>query len=180
MDDAVAAYGWLLGTGVDPARIVVAGDSAGGGLTVSTLLALRDRNAPLPAGGVCISPWTDLACTGESMTHARGARSDGATRCPPRDGGGVSGWSDPRTPLASPLYGDLRGLPPLLIHVGTAETLLDDANRLATRARAAGVAVDLEVWDDMIHVWHTFAPLLPESDEAIARVGTWVCGRLGG
>ena len=81
---------------------------------------------------------------------------------------------DPRTPLASPLYGDLRGLPPLLIHVGTAETLLDDATRLATRARAAGVAVDLEVWDDMIHVWHAFAPLLPESDEAIARVGEWV------
>ena len=94
--------------------------------------------------------------------------------------GGYLAGQDPRTPLASPLYGDLRGLPPLLIHVGTAETLLDDSTRLATRARAAGVAVDLEVWDDMIHVWHAFAPLLPESDEAIARVGTWVRGRLGG
>ena len=85
---------------------------------------------------------------------------------------------DPRTPLASPLYADLRGLPPLLVHVGTAETLLDDATRLAERARAAGVAVDLEVWDDMIHVWHAFAPLLPEADEAVARIGTWVRDRI--
>ena len=80
----------------------------------------------------------------------------------------------PRAPLASPIHADLRGSPPLLVHVGTAETLLDDATRLAERARAAGVAVDLEVWDDMIHVWHAFAPLLPEADEAIARIGTWV------
>jgi len=179
VDDAVAAYGWLVGTGGDPARIVVAGDSAGGGLTVATLLALRDRNTPLPAGGVCISPWTDLACTGESMT-TRAAHDPMVQRDALLEmAAAYLAGQDPRTPLASPLYGDLRGLPPLLIHVGTAETLLDDATRLATRARAAGVAVDLEVWDDMIHVWHAFAPLLPESDEAIARVGTWVRGRFG-
>ena len=86
---------------------------------------------------------------------------------------------DAQRPLASPIHADLRGLPPLLVHVGTAETLLDDATRLAERARATRVAVDLEVWDDMIHVWHAFAPLLPEADEAIARIGTWARGRLG-
>jgi epsilon-lactone hydrolase len=169
-----------VGTGVDPGRIVVAGDSAGGGLTVSTLLALRDRGAPLPAGGVCISPWTDLACTGESMA-SRAAEDPMVQRNALLDmAAAYLAGQDPCMPLASPLYGDLRGLPPLLIHVGTAETLLDDATRVAARARDAGVAVDLEVWDDMIHVWHAFAPPLPESDEAIARVGTWVRGRLGG
>jgi acetyl esterase/lipase len=89
------------------------------------------------------------------------------------------GGEDPRAPLASPLYAGLHDLPPLLIHVGTAETLLDDATRLADRARAAGVDVELEAWDDMFHVWHAFAPLLPEADAAIARIGAWVRGRLG-
>jgi acetyl esterase/lipase len=96
----------------------------------------------------------------------------------PADGGGVPAGADPRTPLASPLYAELHSLPPLLVHVGTAETLLDDATRLAGKARAAGVSVDLEVWDDMIHVWHAFAPLLPEAGDAIARVGSWVRDRL--
>jgi acetyl esterase/lipase len=174
VDDALAAYRWLVRTGVDPRRIVVAGDSAGGGLTVALLLALRDAGDALPAAGVCISPWTDLACEGASMT----SRAD---RDPmvQRDGllqmaAAYLAGQDPRAPLSSPIHADLRGLPPLLVHVGTAETLLDDATRLAARARAAGVAVDLEVWDDMIHVWHAFAPLLPEADEAIARIGTWV------
>lgn len=180
VDDAVAAYRWLLGGGVEPGRVVVAGDSAGGGLTVATLLALRDQGDPPPAGGVCISPWTDLACTGESMTSR--AAEDPMVQ---RDGlldmaAAYLAGQDPRAPLASPLYAELRDLPPLLVHVGTAETLLDDATRLAGRAREAGVAVELEVWDDMIHVWHAFAPLLPEADEAIARIGEWVRGRLGG
>jgi acetyl esterase/lipase len=174
VDDAVAAYRWLLGRGVDPRTVVVAGDSAGGGLTVATLVALRDAGVPLPAGGVCISPWADLECTGASMTTK-------AELDPMCNREGLLGMAaaylagqDPRAPLASPIYADLTGLPPLLIHVGTAETLLDDATRLARRAHAAGVAVDLEVWDDMIHVWHAFAPMLPEAEQAIARVGTWV------
>jgi acetyl esterase/lipase len=174
VDDALAAYRWLVRGGADPARVVVAGDSAGGGLVVALLVALRDAGERLPAAGVCISPWTDLACTGESMT-ARAAldplvKRDGLLGMAAEYLGG----QDARTPLASPLYADLHGLPPLLIHVGTAETLLDDSTRLAERARAAGVPVDLEVWDDMIHVWHAFAPLLPEADRAIARVGEWV------
>jgi acetyl esterase/lipase len=179
VDDAVAAYRWLLEGGLDPARIVVAGDSAGGGLTVSTLLALRDAGDPLPAGGVCISPWTDLACTGESITSR-------AEHDPMVQGPGLLDMAaaylaghDPRAPLASPLYAELHDLPPLLIHVGSAETLLDDATRLADRARDAGTAVELDVWDDMVHVWHAFAPLLPEADEAIGRIGAWVRGRMG-
>jgi acetyl esterase/lipase len=180
VDDAVTAYRWLLQGGLDPARIVVAGDSAGGGPTVSTLLALRDQGDPLPAAGVCISPWTDLTCTGESM--ASRAAHDPLVQ---RDGlldmaAAYLAGQDPRAPLASPLYAALHDLPPLLVHVGTAETLLDDATRLAARGREAGVAVDLEVWDDMVHVWHAFAPLLPEADEAIARIGEWVRGRVGG
>lgn len=178
VDDVVAAYRWLVDAGIAPGRIVIAGDSAGGGLTVAALLALRDAAAPLPAGGACISPWTDLACTGDSMI-ARAAEDplvqrDGLLRM----AADYLGGEDPSAPLASPLYADLRGLPPILIHVGTAETLLDDATRLAERAGAAGVRVDLEAWDDMIHVWHAFAPLLPEADAAIARVGAWVRDRV--
>ena len=173
LDDCIAA--WRAFAAAHPGRrLVVAGDSAGGGLTVALLLALRDAGDGLPAAGVCISPWTDLACEGASMTSH-------ADRDPmvQRDGllqmaAAYLAGQDPRAPLASPIHADLRRLPPLLVHVGTAETLLDDATRLAERARAAGVAVDLEVWDDMIHVWHAFAPLLPDADEAIARIGTWV------
>jgi monoterpene epsilon-lactone hydrolase len=178
VEDAVAAYRWLVGRGVDPADVVVAGDSAGGGLAVATLLALRDAGDPLPAAGVCISPWTDLACAGDSMRTR--AVADPMVQ---RDGllgmaAAYLGGHDPRAPLASPIHADLRGLPPLLIHVGTAETLLDDATRLADRARAAGVAVDLEIWDDMVHVWHAFAPMLPEAEQAIAGIGAWVRTRL--
>ena len=178
VDDAVAAYRWLVRGGTAPERIIVAGDSAGGGLTVATLVALRDAGDPLPAGGVCISPWADLECTGESMT-SRAASDPMVQRGPLLDmAAQYLAGQDPRMPLASPIHADLRGLPPLLIHVGTAETLLDDATRLADRARAAGVAVDIEVWDDMIHVWHCFAPHLPEADEAIAGIGAWVRKRL--
>ena len=178
VDDAVAAYRWLVRGGTAPERIVVAGDSAGGGLTAALLVALRDAGDPLPAGGVCISPWADLACTGESMKTCA-ARDPMVQRGPLLDmAAEYLGGQDPNAPLASPIQANLHGLPPLLIHVGTAETLLDDATRLADRARADGVAVDIEVWDDMIHVWHAFAPLLPEADEAIARIGAWVRERL--
>lgn len=179
VEDATAAYRWLLGRGADPRRIVVAGDSAGGGLSVATLVALRDAGDPLPAAGVCLSPWVDLEGLGESMTTKAKddpmVQWDGLARMARaylRD-------ADARTPLAAPLHADLAGLPPLLVQVGTAETLLDDSTRLAGRARAAGVEVELEVWDDMIHVWHAFAGLLPEADQAIARIGEFVGKRIG-
>ena len=175
VEDAAAAYRWLLADGgADPARTVIAGDSAGGGLTVAAMLALREAGDPLPAAGVCLSPWVDMEGIGASMTAKADVdpmvRQEGLVRM----AGLYLNGADPRTPLAAPLYADLSGLPPLLIHVGTAETLLDDATRLSERAKAAGVDVTLESWDDMIHVWHLFAPLLPEGQQAVERVGDYV------
>jgi monoterpene epsilon-lactone hydrolase len=177
VDDAVAAYRWLLDQGIAPGHVVVAGDSAGGGLTVATLLALREAGVPLPAGGVCISPWVDLSCGGESYrTKAavdpivQRAGVDQMARA-------YLGDTPPRTPLASPLFADLGGLPPLLIHVGSDEVLLDDAVQLADRARAAGVDATLEVWDRMIHVWHWFLPMLDEAQDAIDGIGRFVRAR---
>ena len=179
VEDSVAAYRWLLSSGVDPARVVVAGDSAGGGLTVATLVALRDAGAPLPAAGVCISPWVDLECSWESVTL--GAEDEGMLT---REGilqmaKAYLGAADPTTPLASPIHADLAGLPPLLIQVGTAGDLLDDATRLVERATAAGVDATLECWEEMIHVWHIFAAMLPEGQQAIDRVGEFVRKHIG-
>jgi len=171
LEDALAAYRFVL-KDVPASRIVIAGESAGGGLTFSTLLSLRDARQPMPAAAVAISPWVDLEATGESMTT--NARYDYVSR--PvlrvyakrfvRD-------HELRHPLAAPIHADLRGLPPLLVQAGGAETLLDDARRIATRARAAGVDVTLEVDDDMIHVWHMFAPFEPRGQSAIERIGAF-------
>ena len=179
LDDAVAAYQWLLGRGLAPSRIVVAGDSAGGGLTVATLLALRDRGLPQPAGGVCISPWVDLTCSG--ATYATKAAVDPIVT---RESVAMmaqayAGAGDPKAPLLSPLYADLRGLPPLLVQVGSDEVLLDDALGLAERARAAGVDVTVEEWPAMIHVWHWFLPMLAEAERAVDVIGNFVRARLG-
>jgi monoterpene epsilon-lactone hydrolase len=179
VEDSTAAYRWLLSTGADPARLVIAGDSAGGGLTVATLVALRDAGDPLPAAAVCLSPWVDMEGLGESMTTK--AKADPMVQ---RDDllEGAQAYldgADPRTPLAAPLYADLKGLPPLLIHVGTAETLLDDSTRLADRAKSAGVDVTLEPWDDMIHVWQFMASMLPEGQQAIDRIGDFIREHIG-
>jgi len=178
VEDATAAYRWLISAGFSPGKLAIAGDSAGGGLTVATLLALRDSGVALPATGVCISPWVDLEGTGESMKTK--AAEDPMVQLEPllQMAKLYLGGADPRTPLASPLFGELRGLPPLLIQVGTAETLLDDSTRLAKRARAAGVDVELEAWPEMIHVWHAFAALIPEGREAIERIGVHLKKRL--
>ena len=179
LDDAVAAYRWLLENGAKPEQTAVAGDSAGGGLTVATLVALKSAGLPLPAAGVCFSPWVDLQGLGDSM--------DGKAEVDPMVQRELLQWfaglyldgADPRAPLAAPLYAELAGLPPLLIQVGTAETLLDDSTRLAARAEAAGVAVTLETWENMIHVWHLFAPLLSEGREAIGRAGAFIRDHTG-
>ena len=174
VDDATAAYRWLVSSGVEPSRIVIAGDSAGGGLTLATLLALRDAGDRLPGAGVCISPWVDLEGLGESMTGKADVdpmvKRDGLMEMARM----YLGSADPKNPLAAPLHGDPTGLPPLLIQVGTRETLLDDSTRFADKASRAGVNVTLEPWDEMIHVWHAFAPLLPESQQAIDRIGEYV------
>ena len=179
LEDAVGAYQWLLRHGIAPARVVVAGDSAGGGLTMAVLLALRDRGLPRPAGGVCISPWVDL--TNSAASYATKAAVDPIVT---REGIAMMteayiGAGDPKQPLVSPLHADLRSLPPLLVHVGSDEVLLDDAVGLGARARAAGVEATVEEWPAMIHVWHWFLPMLDEAERAIAGIGRFVRARLG-
>jgi len=174
VDDATAAYRWLLDQGIAPGRIVIAGDSAGGGLTVATLLALRDARLPRPAGGVCISPWVDLTCGGASYRTKAEADPIVKEASVGEMARAYLGAMPPRTPLASPLFADLRSLPPLLVQVGSDEVLLDDAVQLADRAKAAGVDATLEVWDRMIHVWHWFLPMLDEAQNAVDGIGRFV------
>lgn len=174
LDDALAGYRWLLAQGIDPKSIVIGGDSAGGGLTAALLLALRDAADPLPAGAVLLSPWTDLAGTGESQK----TRADLDPMIPAFEGvSPMAEWyigsASATDPLISPLYGDFHGLPPILIHVGDHEVLLSDSTRYAEKAKAAGVDVTLKVWDEMIHVFQFF-PFLPEGQQAIAEIGEWV------
>jgi acetyl esterase/lipase len=179
LEDATAAYRWLIGAGVEPSKVVLSGDSAGGGLVIATLVWLRDAGIPPPAAGVCLSPWADLEGIGESMKTKTDV-DPMVERDPLLEMADFYlAGADPRTPLASPIYADLQGLPPLLIQVGTAETLLDDSTRLAERARDAGVDVTLEAWEDMIHVWHFFALLLPEGQQAIDGIAGFIRKRLG-
>ena len=174
VDDAVAAVLWLYGQGVAPACLAVAGDSAGGGLTAATLIALRDRQLPLPRAAVCISPWSDLNCSNASYQTRAAADPMITTDDITLMAGAYLHGADPKSPLASPNRGDLTGLPPMLIHVGRDEVLLDDAIVLHEAARSAGVDSTLEIWDDMIHVWHAFHPMLPEGRQGITRVGAYL------
>jgi len=178
VEDAVRTYQWLLRSGVTPNRIVIAGDSCGGGLTMATLLALRDRGMPRAAAGVCLSSWFDLTMSAESYTTKAEVDPIIKRETLIRWAQAYMQGQDPRTPIASPLFADLSGLPPLLIQVGTEEVLLDDSTELAARAKAAGVDATLEVWEEMIHVWHYFYPMLREGREAIARIGEFVRERM--
>lgn len=179
VDDAIAAYRWLLRQEIDPGALAMIGDSAGGGLTAATLLALHDAGDPLPAAAVLFSPWLDLTCTSESFQNK--AEQDCVLSQL-----NLSTWAQMyaddgrREPLVSPLYGDLSGLPPMLVLVGTAELLLDDSTQFTERARAAGVDVTLEVWDDMIHIWPILAWMLPEGQQAIERSATFIKERVAG
>ena len=171
LEDALAAYRWLIETGSDPKRIVIMGDSAGGGLTLALIMALRDSGDPMPACAVCLSPWTDLTVSGESMkTHRR--------KDPLLDPEYIQYYArlyasenDAAKPYVSPLFGDFRALPPLLIHVGGAEVLLDDSLRVAEKASSAGVLVELKVWPGMIHVFQALAAVLPDSRRALREIG---------
>ena len=174
VDDSLAAYRWMLQQDLKPSRIAVAGDSAGGGLVVATLVAIRDAGLPMPGAGVCLSPWIDLEGTGESMKTREQADPVVRRELLTQMATAYLGGKNPHTPLAAPLYAELRGLPPLLIQVGDAEVLLDDSNRLAQRARAAGVQVKLEVWPEMIHVFQLFAAFLPEGQQAVAGIGQFL------
>lgn len=169
LDDTLGFYQWLLEEGVEPGRILLAGDSAGGGLALAALLRLRDAGMPLPAGAVCLSPWTDLALTGASL-DTKAAVDPILNRDMLRANAAHYIGDQPATgPLVSPLYADLTGLPPLLIQVGSDEVLLDDSTRLAERAQAVGVDVTLEIWEEMFHVFPMF-PFLPESRKALESI----------
>lgn len=174
LEDAVAAYQWLLEQGADPQRISVLGDSAGGGLAFGLLLKLRDEGVPLPGAAVGLSPWTDLALTGASLKTNAASDPMLDAGAVPRFAAEYLGGADPRNPYASPLYGDLRNLPPALIQVGSDEILLDDAVRLAERLRNAGGDAELQVWPRMPHDFQMFAPILPEARAAIAQIGDFL------
>ena len=174
LEDAVIGYRFLLSLGIAANHIAVAGDSAGGGLTVALLVSLRDAGLPLPACAWCSSPWVDLEGAGGSMT-AKATVDPMVEQTYLRElAAAYLRGADPRTPLAAPLYADLRGLPPLLIQVGSAETLLDDAVRLAGAAGAADVRVRLEVWPDMIHVWQLFYQQVAAGRRALAEAGAFI------
>ena len=178
VQDAVAIYAWMLAEGYLPEHIVFAGDSAGGGLALAALLKCKDDALPLPAACVAFSPCTDMTLSGESYrTRAK------ADPCTPK---GMSetylgyyvGTGDPKHPYASPLFGDLVGLPPIMLHVGNDEVLRDDTTRFAENARLSGVAVSCKVWKGMFHCFPLLAPLFPEATAAMQEVVGFVKERL--
>jgi epsilon-lactone hydrolase len=173
VEDAITAYRYVLAHGFKPERVALAGDSAGGGLVVAALVAIREAGLPQPGCGWALSPWIDMEAIGESMESK--AAVDPSVQKP-----GILemarlylGGADPRSPLAAPLYADLTGLAPLLIQVGAAETLLDDAIRLAQRAGAADVFVDLQIWPEMVHVWPLYWPELKAGKRALDDAGAF-------
>jgi acetyl esterase/lipase len=174
LEDAVAAYRYLLARGFKPNHIAVGGESAGGGLAVALLVCARDAGLALPSCAWCSSPWVDLTMSGATMTTKDAI--DPLIHKPylVELATAYLHGADPRSPLISPLHADLRGLPPMLIQAGSAETLLDDAIRLAGVAGAADVAVTLEVWPDMIHAWHLFYQQVDAGGRALAAVGRYI------
>lgn len=174
IDDAAAAWRWLLQQGFAANRLAIAGDSAGGGLTIATLVNLRDKKLGLPACAVAISPWVDLEGLGNSITTRSAqdpmVQKDGLLWMAKMYLNG----KDAKTPLAAPLHADLKGLPPTLVQVGTAETLLDDAIRIAEKMHAAGVDARLAIWPNQLHVFPLFAPILSEGRDGCIEIGTFI------
>ena len=174
LEDSITVYKWLLSTGLSSQNIVFTGASAGGGLVVSTLVRLRELNLPLPAGAALLSPWTDLACTGESLES--NAEYEPGISVPILRGIAklYHGDQNPKNPMISPLYAHLDNLPPLLIHVGNIETLRDDSIRLADRAKAGGTDVTLKIWAEMPHVFQNYYNDIPESNQSIEDIGNFI------
>lgn len=179
VEDAVTACRFLRESGIPPERTVVAGDSAGGGLAIATLIALRDAQEPLPAAAAGLSAWLDLAGTGPSNTEKADVdplvTMDGLRQ--------MATWylgtrAAADVPTGSPLYADPNGLPPILLHVGDAEVLRDDSTRFAAKAKQAGVTIQLEVWPEMVHVWHAFGDDVPESRDAVAGIAAFLNSHL--
>lgn len=180
VEDSLMAYRFLLDSGIKPSNIALAGDSAGGGLVVAAMLAIREAGLKLPACGWCISPWVDMESVSKSFT-------DRADTDPTVQKAGILDMAGlylngaaPRHPHAAPVYGDLRGLPPLFIQVGSVETLLDDALWLAREAGKAEVQIDLQIWPEMIHVWHQYYQVLDAGRRAIESGGAFIANNLEG
>jgi epsilon-lactone hydrolase len=174
LEDAQKSYHWLLSQGYQPQNIFISGDSAGGGLAVSTVLALREANMPLPAALVCISPWADLTFKGQS--HLTQIKSEVLLTADK-----LLNWQrfytatqDPSNPLISPIYASFHDFPPMLIQVGSNEVLLDDSRLLAEKARQGGANVTLKIWPEMWHVWHAVGELMPESRQAFDEIGEFL------
>jgi acetyl esterase/lipase len=179
LEDAVTAYRWLFDQGTPPGNILIAGDSAGGGLTLAALIHLRDGGDPLPAGGICLSPWTDLTLRGDSVQQKADLDPILSPDSLKKYAGMYANGRPLTEPLISPLYADLRGLPPLLIQVGTDEILLSDAARVAEKARAAGGDVTLSRWEEMFHVFHLI-PFLPETQQALDQISAFAAEAVNG
>jgi len=178
IEDARSAYRFLLDQGIAPSKIVIGGDSAGGGLTLALMTSVRDAREPLPACAWLVSPWVDLQMTGASLAEKAVADPQISKSYLEELASAYLAGADPAHPLVSPLNADLAGLPPLLVQVGSAETLLDDAVRTARRAGAADVRVNLEIWPHMIHAWHLWAAQLEAGRRAIASAGAFIRAHL--
>lgn len=179
LEDALAAYRWLLDQGHAAERIVIGGDSAGGGLAIAVALQLREDGGPLPAGLLTVSPWLDLTCEREFYEARQHADLAVTTAALKMMAGNYLGDSDPTDPLVSPIYAELLGLPPIFVAVGGDEILLEDALRLAHSAALADVELTLRIDAGMQHNYHVFGGHMPESDAAIAAMGTWLRERVG-
>jgi len=179
LDDATACYRFLLEEGYRPENIAIGGDSAGAGLALSTMVNLKNLGLSLPVCGILMSPWLDLSLSGDSVTTNAEADPMLSPSGLKDMAGHYLGTRDPRAPLASPLFADLKDLPPLLVHVGSTEVLLSDAERLVDKAESAGVEIELTVWDKMPHVFQLFAGMVPEANQAVAALGKFVAKRTG-
>ncbi len=173
LDDSVQAYTWLLSKGVEPSQICIAGDSAGGGLAIATLITLREQGKPLPAGAICFSPWLDLTLSGDSVLKNMHLDPILSGTILQKYVNYYIGSHNADDPLISPLFGDLRGLPPIHLQTGRNEILLDDSIRFYEKAQQAGVDVTLNIWDDMFHVFQLFS-FLPETQESMKQVSAFV------
>lgn len=178
VEDAVTAYHWLLASGIPPGGIVIAGDSAGGGLAMAALTRIRDTGVEMPAAAVLLSPWLDLTMSGETIKTCAEVDPSMNIALLRRMANFYRGGTDASHPQISPLFADLNGLPAILIQVGEDEILLSDSTRLAENAASAGIDITLDIYDEMWHVWHYFGDTLPESQQAIEKIGTFVRNKL--
>lgn len=174
LNEVIKVYHWLIEQGINPQKIVLAGDSAGGGLAVATALKLREDKAAMPGGIALMSPWLDLECTGESSVKLAD-KDPMVVPAALREMGLMYAGNNPlKSPLISPIYADLKGLPPIFIQVSNAEVLFDDSTRFEKKLKESLVNVEVEVWPKMVHVWQAYAPILPEAEKAIKKMGAFI------